>query len=43
MKSLSLLEEFEDSLQKLRVQEAEQSNIDTIRLDTEVQVNLIWI
>ncbi|KAG1963761.1 dynein regulatory complex protein [Pimephales promelas] len=37
MKSLSLLEEFEDSLQKLRVQEAEQSNIDTIRLDTEVQ------
>lgn len=43
MKGLSLLEEYEDLLQKLRVQTAEEYNMDKIRLDTEVQVNLIWI
>ncbi|XP_067240141.1 dynein regulatory complex protein 1 [Chanodichthys erythropterus] len=37
MKGLSLLEEYEDLLQKLRVQTAEEYNMDKIRLDTEVQ------
>lgn len=43
MKGLSLLEEYEDLLQKLRVQTAEEYNINKISWDTEVQVNLIWI
>ncbi|KAK7150871.1 hypothetical protein R3I93_011965 [Phoxinus phoxinus] len=37
MKGLNLLEEYEDLLQKLRVQTAEEYNIDKISLDTEVQ------
>lgn len=41
MKGLSLLEEYEDLLQKLRVQTAEEYNTDKIRWDTEVQVDLI--
>ncbi len=41
LQGLSLLEEHEDLLQKLRVQKAEEYNIDKIKMDTEVQVNLI--
>ncbi|KAK2884098.1 hypothetical protein QQF64_016064 [Cirrhinus molitorella] len=37
MQGISLLEEHEDLLQKLRVQRAEEYNIDKIRMDTEVQ------
>ncbi|RXN06290.1 dynein regulatory complex 1-like protein [Labeo rohita] len=37
MQGLSLLEEHEDLLQKLRVHKAEEYNIDKIRMDTEVQ------
>lgn len=40
MKGLSLLEEYEDLLQKLRVQTAEEYNINKISWDTEVQVNM---
>uniref|UniRef100_A0A8C1EYX5 Dynein regulatory complex protein 1 n=1 Tax=Cyprinus carpio carpio TaxID=630221 RepID=A0A8C1EYX5_CYPCA len=37
MQGLSLLEEHEDLLQKLRVWKAEEYNTDKIRMDTEVQ------
>lgn len=37
MQSLSVMEEYADLLQKLRVQTAEEYNIDKIRMDTEVQ------
>ncbi|XP_043076501.1 dynein regulatory complex protein 1 isoform X2 [Puntigrus tetrazona] len=37
LQGLSLLEEHEDLLQKLRVQKAEEFNIDKIKMDTEVQ------
>ncbi|XP_026146662.1 dynein regulatory complex protein 1-like isoform X1 [Carassius auratus] len=37
LQGLSLLEEHEDLLQTLRVQKAEEYNIDKIKMDTEVQ------
>uniref|UniRef100_A0A671QQX2 Dynein regulatory complex protein 1 n=1 Tax=Sinocyclocheilus anshuiensis TaxID=1608454 RepID=A0A671QQX2_9TELE len=37
LQGLSLLEEHEDLLQKLRVQKAEEYNTDKIKMDTEVQ------
>lgn len=39
MQSLSLMEEHEDLLHKLRTQTAEEYNTDKIKLDTEVQVD----
>lgn len=39
MQSLSLMEEHEDLLHKLRIQTAEEYNTDQIKLDTEVQVH----
>lgn len=42
LQGLSLLGEHEDLLQKLKVPKAEEYNTDKIKMDTEVQVNLIW-